>query len=257
LLGRAEGGRGSYDVALEALEAGFVVAEETHNPFGRAMYANQRAWLSAELGDWETAYDLDRAGLEAARAAPIRPPEISTLLNLVLDCTMLDRLDEADGYLLALQQWMGRPEFGFHGWRWQMREADARARLHIARSQQARAADLVADLLDRAARTQSHKYLARAHLMRAQIRRAQGDLHAVREDLVAARDLADVMCHFPTRLQARRGLVRLHQHIGSHYTVNQLQSEVARLTVELDSRLKHPDLRQSFQRSLAYDYGFA
>jgi tetratricopeptide (TPR) repeat protein len=107
LKARAEGGRGCYDAALDALQSGHAIAEETQNPFGLAQYPNTRAWLAAELGDWQTAYEIDRAGLEVARTAPVRPPEISTLINLVLDCTHLGRLDEADEFVLELDKWMG------------------------------------------------------------------------------------------------------------------------------------------------------
>ncbi len=251
LLGRAEGGRGNYDVALEALEAGFAVAEETHNPFGRAMYANQRAWLSAELSDWETAYEFDRAGLEVARAAPIRPPEISTLLNLVLDCTMLNRLDEADEYVLALQQWMGRPEFGFHGWRWQTREADARARLHMARGQYTDAAAVVTDLLDRASRTGSRKYLARGLLLRGEIHYVLGAIETVEADWAAARDLADAIGSLPTGVQARRSLMRMYLDAGKGGAADRMRIEIDALMADLDRRLRHPDLRRSFDRGLA------
>jgi predicted ATPase len=251
LLGRAEGGRGNYDVALEALEAGFAVAEETHNPFGRAMYANQRAWLSAELGDWETAYELDRAGLEVARAAPIRPPEISTLLNLVLDCTMLNRPDEADEYVLALQKWMGRPEFGFHGWRWQTREADARVRLHMARGQHMEAAAVVTDLLDRAARTGSRKYLARGVWLRGEILYALGAIETVEANWVAARDLADAMGNLPIRVQVRRSLMRLYLNAEKDDATDRMRVEIDALIASLDRRLRHPDLRRSFDRGLA------
>ncbi|MFQ5858707.1 MAG: AAA family ATPase, partial [Anaerolineae bacterium] len=167
LKARAEGGRGNYDAALVALEAGRAVSEETNNPFGLAQYPNTRAWLSAELGDWQAAYEFDRAGLEPARAAPVRPPEISTLINLVLDCTALGKLDVAEGYVLELQKWMGRPEFGFHAWRWQTRLADAHARLLLVRGRHAEAAKAVRELLGWASRTQAQKYLARGLLLRA------------------------------------------------------------------------------------------
>jgi len=41
-------------------------------------------------------------------------------------------------------------------------------------------------------------------------RPAQGALLEAEADFMATRELADAMGHFPTRLQARRGLIRLH-----------------------------------------------
>lgn len=254
LLGRAEAGRGHYDGALAALEAGRAVAEQTRNPFGQAMYANQRAWLSAELGDWQTAYDLDRVGLETARAAPIRPPEISTLINLLLDCVALGRYREAEAYLNDLQQWIGRPEFGFHAWRWQTRLGDARARLSLARAQHGDALRAVDDLTEWAARTHSRKYLARGRLLRGQIQFAQNELREAEASFAAARDLADTICHLPTRLQARRGLLRIQARAGNGMAADQLTAEISQLIEDLDRRLGHPDLRRSFERGLRREY---
>ncbi len=250
LLGRAEAGRGHYDGALAALEAGRAVAEQTRNPFGQAMYANQRAWLSAELGDWQTAYELDRAGLETARAAPIRPPEISTLINLLLDCAALGRYEEAEAHLIELQKWIGRPEFGFHAWRWQTRLGDARARLSLARSQHSDALRAVNDLMEWAERTRSRKYLARGWLLRGQIQFAQNELSEAEASFAAARDLADTMCHVPAQLQARRGLLRIHARAGNGLATDQLTAEITQLIEDLDRRLRHPDLRRSFERGI-------
>ncbi|MCC7353200.1 MAG: tetratricopeptide repeat protein [Anaerolineae bacterium] len=253
LLARAEGGRGGYDAALDALETGRLLSEETHNPFGLAQYPNTRAWLSAELGDWEAAYKLDRAGLELARAAPVRPPEISTWINLALDCTALGKLDEAEEYILAVQEWMGRPEFGFHSWRWQTRLADARARLCVAQARFVDAAQAVDDLLGWAACTQARKYQARGLLLRGQVHLARHDLPAAKADFVTARDLADLMCYRPIQIEARRWLRHVHGQVGDQDTAGRLQAEAAELVAETGRRLRHPDLRCSFAAGLARD----
>ena len=249
LRGRAEGGRGCYDAALDALQAGHAVAEETQNPFGIAQYPNTRAWLSAELGDWQTAYEFDRAGLEVARAAPVRPPEISTLINLVLDCAHLGRLDEADQFVLQLHQWMGRSEFGFHAWRWQMRFADARARLLIANSLFDEAQPVVDELLDWAGRTASAKYRARGLMLRARLRITRGDSGGAKVDLTAARGLADVMGYLPVQIQARRALAELGDQAGTA-APERYREQAAQLVTGLGQSLKHPDLRRSFERGI-------
>jgi tetratricopeptide (TPR) repeat protein len=244
LHARAEGGRANYDAALDALEAGHAVSQESRNPFGLAQYPNTRAWLCAELGDWQSAYALDRAGLDLARQAPVRPPEISTLINLVLDCAALDKFAEADAHMLELQKWIGRGEFGFHTWRWQMRFADAHARLLLKRSLCDEARHVVGGLLDWAGRTQSLKYRARGLLLRAQIC-IRTERRAAEADLVAARDCADVMCYLPARLEARQMLSALHPQQDQH------RVEIAQLIADQDRRLKHPDLRRSFERGIA------
>jgi tetratricopeptide (TPR) repeat protein len=246
LLARAEGGRGNYDAALDALEHGRAIANEIRNPFGLAQYPNTRAWLAAELGDWQTAYELDRAGLDIARHAPIRPPEISTLINLVLDCVALGKLDEAETYVLDAQRWMGKPEFGFHAWRWETRLTDARARLLIAHQLYDDAAPLVIELLDWAERTQSTKYRARGLVLRAHIHLATNDLARAENDLQIARHLADVMQYVPIQIHARRLLA----DVCAGDAAKDYRVQVTQIIDALGKRLQHPELQKSLERGL-------
>ena len=206
-LALAEGGRGNYDAAWTALEEGYALAQQIRSPVWLARYPNQRAWLSAELGDWETAYEIDRAGLEPARAVPgLREFEISTLINLALDCIALHRLDEADAYLVESQRDVGRPEFGSHNWRWQTRLADARARLALAQGKYAVASEALGALFQWAELTHARKYLARGLVLRAELHLQHDDVPAAEHDLSAAVAHADQMCYFPTRIDARTQL---------------------------------------------------
>ncbi len=250
LLARAEAGRGRYDAALDALEEGHAVSAETRNPFGLAQYPNTRAWLAAELGDWETAYEFDRAGLETARTAPVRPPEISTLINLILDCTALNKTRQADEYLLAAYKWVGGGDFGFHAWRWQIRLLDAHARILIASSLYDDARLSVTGLLDWAARTQSGKYRARGLVLRARIEQAEEKWSSAEADLTAARDLADLMCYLPVQVAARQSLVDCYVADGNGGRIRQLEAECTALIDRVDRTLGHPDLRRSFERGV-------
>ncbi len=243
VLALAEGGRGHFDAALQALEAGRALAEATGSLW-LARYPNQRAWLSAELGDWEAAYSLDQAGLAETRAVPgFREFEISTLINLVLDCTALGHLAEAGAYLAEAQASVGRPEFGSHNWRWRTRLADARARLHLARGEITPAAAAVGELLEWAEHTRARKYLARGWLLRAQV--AKVGTPAVEADLLAARDLADTMRHFPLRHGARVALADHCARRGEQARATGYRREAAHVLGELASALQDPALRQS------------
>lgn len=264
LLARAEAGRGHYDDALRALEAGREGAAAIHNPFGLAQYPNTRAWIASELGDWASAYRLDQSGLEATRGGGMLAPRISALLNLALECVHLNRLDEADGYVTEIQGWMGRPEFGFHSWRWQIRLADVRVRLAMGRSQPDPAQAALAELTDWATRTQSHKYLARARLLGGSLRLAglasrtgqassastEAEWADARADLLAARELADRMQNPPLQVQTRRALIEWHDRRGETRAVADLGDEVLRLLEALERRLVDPELRASFERGL-------
>ena len=217
-LSLAEGGRGNYDAAWAALEEGHALAQQIHSPLWLARYPNQRAWLSAELSDWETAYEIDRAGLEPARAVPgLREFEISTLINLVLDCLALNRLSEAESYLIESQHDVGRPEFGSHNWRWRTRLADARARLTLAQSKNDEAEQAVGELFQRSDSTRSRKYLARGLVLRADMHLQRNDLTAAENDLVNACLHADQMCYFPTRIETRSGLRQLYEQTGRQH----------------------------------------
>jgi hypothetical protein len=248
ILTLAEGGRGRYDAALEALEAGRALAIATGSPW-QARYPNQRAWLAAELGDWNAAYAFDQAGLAETRAVTgFREFEISTIVNLVLDCTALGRLDEAAAHLAEAQASLGRPEFGSHNWRWRTRLADARARLHLARGEPVEAAAAVHELLDWSARTQARKYSARGWLLRAQL--AQEPAASVAADLLAARDWADAAGYFPLRHATRLALAAFYSQQAAEQRANACRAEAARVLADLDASLRHPELRLSLERGL-------
>jgi tetratricopeptide (TPR) repeat protein len=254
-LSLAEGGRGYYDAAWAALEEGYALAQQIRSPLWLARYPNQRAWLSAELGDWESAYEIDLAGLEPARDVPgLREFEISTLINLALDCVALNRLDEAEAYLIESQRDVGRPEFGSHNWRWQTRLADARARLVLARGQTDEAEMSIRDLLQQAESTRARKYLARGLALRADWHRQHNDLATAETDLLVAVGHADQMGYFPTRIEARRNLRQVYEQIGSTARANHVQHEIANLITDLDRTLQQPDLRRSFERGVAADF---
>ena len=249
LWARAETGQGNYDIALDTLEQGHAVAKVIRNPFGLAQYPNTRAWLAAELGDWETAYDIDHAGLTLAVNSPIRPPEISTRLNLMLDCIALGKLQEADAHILELMKWFGRTEFGFHAWRWQIRFTDAQARLLLAHRLYDDAALIVSELMDWAERTQSAKYKMRALLMRAQIYLANDQIRLARDSATMACHLADAMAHMPGRIQSQIMLAQISDRMEPG-SAQQYRAQAAQLLKTLDASLKHPALRRSFERGL-------
>jgi tetratricopeptide (TPR) repeat protein len=250
-LSLAEGGRGHYDEALAVLEEGHALAEQIHSPLWLARYPNQRAWLSAELGDWETAYEIDQTGLELARAVPgLRQFEISTLINLALDCVALNRLDQAEAYLIESQRDVGRPEFGTHNWRWRTRLADAQARLALAHGNGDETDQVIGELFERAELTRARKYLARGLVLRADRHLQRHDLSSAECDLIAAIDHADLMCYFPTRVEARRKLRQLYEQTGSAAQAERMGQEILELIARLERTLQHPELRRSFERGI-------
>lgn len=246
----AAGGMGRYDWALAVLEQGRSLAEETSSLW-LARYPNQRAWLSAELGDWETAYAYDLDGLHPAQEVPgYREIEISTLINLVLDCTALGRLDEAGAYLQQAEQDLGRPEFGSHNWRWRIRIADARAGLHLRRGDLEAAAESATALLEQAERMEARKYIARGLAQHGRIHLEMGEISPAEADLLAAIRMADSLCYPPVRIEARRQLTRLYQKLGAADAAGRFHREGVELIAGLDAQIQHPEMRLSFQRGL-------
>jgi tetratricopeptide (TPR) repeat protein len=190
----AEGGRGNYDVALEVLEQGHTLSMQVSSPWTNRYY-NQLAWLHAELGNWQAAYEIDLSGLQPAQSmASFKEIEISTQINLALDCIALNRLDEAEKYLSQSQQNLGKSEFGVHNWRWQTRLTDAWARLDLEKGNLMEASKSVNELFKIAGHTKARKYLARGLLLRAEVSiRSSQDQHG-EADVAAALSLGDEMC---------------------------------------------------------------
>lgn len=250
ILSLAEGGRGNYDQALADLEAGKRAADEIDSPWA-ARHINQLGWLHAELGDWETAYAIDLSGLEPTRALTgFKEIEISTQINLALDCIGLGRLDEALAYIHACEESLGLTEYGVHDWRWRTRLADARARLHLSTGQLAEAQQGVEELFQIAGRTRARKYLQRGHMLQAGLYIAGGDAEKARVELEAALRLADAMCYPPGRIQARQQLSALLVQNGDDQWSEALQREAQEIAASIDRRLKNKTLRRSFLRGI-------
>jgi tetratricopeptide (TPR) repeat protein len=180
-----------------------------------------------------------------------RVVEISTLINLLLDCVALGRLEEAETYLAEVQRDLGRPEFGAHNWRWRTRLAEARARLALARGEVAAAEAAIAEMLGWAERTASRKYQARGWLLRAELCAARGDASGAAADLRAAQALADSLGDFPTRVRARLRLADVWGELGEPAAATQAGREAGQLIAQLAGRLQNPELRRSYERGLA------
>jgi hypothetical protein len=203
------------------------------------------------LGDWETAYEIDLAGLHPAQMVPgFREVEISTLINLVQDCTALGRLEEAEAYLSESQKDLGRPEFGSHNWRWSLRLADARARLQLARDDLDEAAKSVASLLEQAKRLEARKYTVRGLALQAHIHLETSSNSSAEADLLAARRLADILCYLPSQVETRISLGKLYRQTGTGDLAEQNLTEASRLVEALDKQLNNPELRLSFRRGM-------
>ena len=246
----AEGGRGRYDRALAALGEGRLLAEQVSSLW-LARYPNQRAWLSAELGDWETAYEIDLAGLHPAQRLPgFREIEISTLINLALDCTALGLLAEADAYLDESQKDLGRLEFGSHNWRWSIRLADARARLDLSRGDLDEAAGSIDNLLDQARDKEARKYTVRGLALRAQVHLAERLFPQAEADLQVARRLADSLGYLPARVETRLRLSQVYRQAGSGDLSDQYLAEASSLVAALDEQIRSPEMRLSFERGI-------
>jgi adenylate cyclase len=70
-------------------------------------------------------------------------------------------------------------------------------------------------------------------------------------DLTAARDWADAAGYFPLRHAVRVALADLHARQGDAQRAGRCRSEAARLLAELESSLRHPELRQSLARGFS------
>jgi tetratricopeptide (TPR) repeat protein len=246
----AEGGRGNYDVALEVLEQGHTLSMHISSPWTNRYY-NQLAWLHAELGNWQAAYEIDLSGLQPAQSmASFKEIEISTQINLALDCIALNRLDEAEKYLSQSQENLGKPEFGVHDWRWQTRLADAWARLNLERGDLMQASRSLNELFEIARHTQARKYLARGLLLQAEVSMRSSQDQRGQADLAAALGLGDEMCYPPIRIEARQKLIRYYRQVGDENKAGRLQAELNELVRQVDQNLKNLELRRSFHLGL-------
>lgn len=187
---------GEYGEALVVIHDALAKARERNLAFNIGRLTNSLGWVHQEVGDFTSALEYDREGLDLGKRHNIPNVEISSLINLGSDHVALGQPRQA---LTVLEETHGRIEkaFGAHRWRWAMRVVVPLAGALLALGEPGRALEHVERGLALARRTRCLKYVALLLALRAEIALAQGDSERAEADAREALQAAQAI-GYPT-----------------------------------------------------------
>ncbi|MBI3454709.1 MAG: AAA family ATPase [Candidatus Rokubacteria bacterium] len=198
---------GEWDLALQAIEEAMQKGRERENRYAIARGLNTLGWIHRELGDLARASELNREGIEIARAAKISNAEINATLNLAEDCLARGEVGPAQQILTETAERIGTGFFDSHLWRWNIRVPLASARLALIERTPDRAIRHLDEALRLAEKTESQKYLAEARGLRGELLAATGKQPEAAVELRAALGIAEAIAY-------RRGIWQLGSTLG-------------------------------------------
>ena len=167
-LGLAHIGRGLYTEARAVLDDGLVKARERKSHFNVGRITNSLGWLHQELGDFQSALELDREAAELGRQHKIGNVELSSRINIGSDIV---RRGEPEAALTLFEGMIGDVEkgLGAHRWRWDMRLSVGVAEAMVAMGRGDEALTWVERAASTARSTGSAKYLGQCHSLRGEL----------------------------------------------------------------------------------------
>ncbi|MDX1417664.1 MAG: tetratricopeptide repeat protein, partial [Candidatus Promineifilaceae bacterium] len=244
ILGRAYGGFGQYQQAMDAFEKCRLQAAEIEDRFFLAQVPNMLGWLYRELYAVERAERCDQESVDLAIRYGKGPIEISARLNLCLDWLALKRLDDAYTALQQIEKQMKAGQFGFHQWRWRLRLLHIRGLYYLQTDHPQIALSRSENLWDLAQELNAQKYMCLAQQLRGDALVRLTRLDEATIALTKAVQLAESISYKPVLWEAGYQLARLRPEESQR-----ILFKARSLVRETAEQLSDPGLQQGFLES--------
>jgi DNA-binding NtrC family response regulator/tetratricopeptide (TPR) repeat protein len=239
-------GKGDYEAALSLYLEGLSLAERVGDETIHHRLLNCLGWLHAELGDVNSAIELNRRSSEVGRRRRDPGTFPNALVNLGENHLARDDLDQAGECLREAHGFFTDPGASpWMRWRYSMRLFLDLGALWLARGDPAKAEGFANESLELATRTRSRKNLTRGWrlrgeiaLMRRQLDEAEG---AFRQALAVAREVGN-----PTQLWKSHAALGQLQAARQRPDAAREAYQAARAVIErVKAGLREPVLRES------------
>jgi tetratricopeptide (TPR) repeat protein len=137
--GKARCCLGDYGEALAQLQRGYEFCDRIGDRAWKSRMLNTLGWCLAEVGHHERAREMNQRA--SVLAHEIGDPEIisNSEINLALNALALGDPGRADAHLAPIEETLSHDGDPWMRWRYRLHVADARARLHLAAGEPARA----------------------------------------------------------------------------------------------------------------------
>jgi transcriptional regulator with AAA-type ATPase domain/tetratricopeptide (TPR) repeat protein len=239
-------GKGDYDAALGTLHEGLALAERVGDEAIHHRLLNCLGWLHADLGDLETATELNRRSAEIGR----RRSDPGTFPNAALN---LGEILLARGELgLAREQLEGVLRYSrepttseWMRFRYSIRLFVGLGELELAGGDVARAREHAARGLDLAERTGSRKNLVKAWRLTGEIAARERRWDDAETALRRALGFAETIANPPQVWQTHAAIGRLHALRGEPEAADRARARARAVVERVRAGLGDPALRRS------------
>jgi DNA-binding CsgD family transcriptional regulator/tetratricopeptide (TPR) repeat protein len=246
-LALALAGAGEYEQALGCLDFLLGLARTSGEAYYAARVPNTIGWIYRELALVERALPWDeRAVQESEQVGGIChfKAHANSLLNLVLDLILVDRLDDAEVALDRADEAVNQMEY--MRWRTRTRLALCRGELALARGNGALALSLADDALTRATTTQSAKHAHQAHDLAGRALLASERHQDAIGRLDQAVSLAGEIDYLAGHWRSLAHLADALTQQGPTNAADQCLAEAVGVIETVASRLRNVELRDAF-----------
>jgi DNA-binding winged helix-turn-helix (wHTH) protein/tetratricopeptide (TPR) repeat protein len=244
-LGLTRGNRGRVSDALSTFAEAIAMARRNGDRNQLPKIPNSIAWLYRELGDLDRALEHDRAGLEMSRDHGVLEAEINSVINLGLDHSQARSPDRAVAAFRDAEMLLARDEW--LRWRFELRRLEALTR-HLVEQGDVPAAQLQAGaLLETARHYEVHKYVALAHMLRAELAMASGQPETAEREIETA---LDELVRYPTPLVAWKAhalQARVLSSLGKTSAAREACAAATTVARQIAEHVTDGDLRQRFE----------
>jgi class 3 adenylate cyclase/tetratricopeptide (TPR) repeat protein len=249
----ALGGKGQYERALALLNEVIATCERLGEHFFQGRMMNTLGWIYGDLQDFDRAIEWNERSLQAARGWSPRQPDVeaNALANLADNFIALGRLDEAEERLREIAKMVEEkvPKDCMISWRHTLRDYATFADLWLARGDSERALSAAEQCLALAEKTESRKYIIRAHRVRGQALMAQGKLAEADEDISSALPLAVEVGNPPQLWRTHVALGELRRAQGRPGDARHAYENALSVIESVAAGLTGTHLRDTFLRS--------
>jgi len=246
ILGRALGGCGDYNKALDAFQHSQEKAELVGDRYLLAQVFNMRGWIYRELCDYENSLVYDQKGVEYAQQWDKPSPEISARLNLCLDLIHLNDPRGSLKLLDKIEEQINSGAYGFHKWRWHLRLLHVRGLCFLAVDTPAEALELANKGRKLAEASIIRKYIALNLQLEFMALAKLGRVGEAIETAETAITLADAIQYQPTRWAGRFLLSDLYDQNKRRQNALKAFSEAEGIVQTIASSLEDETLKATF-----------
>ena len=245
--------RGDHQEGHDLFGEGLALSERVGDEVWHHRFLNCLGWVSIELGDFETALDLNRRGAEGARKRGDPETQANAQINMGDILVVQGDWALAQELLDEVHRMVDDPAVSeWQKWRYSTHLFASLGELWLARGDPARAREFAGRCLEVATRTNSRKYLTWGWRLVGEIARAQRHWDEAERALGEAMAGARVVGN-PTQLWKTYVAVgRLRSATGRREATAEAYRAAREIVERMKSTLRNEALRAGVERAPAF-----